>query len=60
MTNSFNQLATQRNFCACFFTQYLRFWEQWLKEIFPCQPWELTEINVLFKVITGESPASHR
>ena len=48
LENSFNQSITKWDICGCFTTQCLRFWEQWLKEIFACLSWELMEINVLF------------
>jgi len=37
-----------RLFKSVFYTQYLRFWEQWLTEMLLCQPWESIEIDGLF------------
>jgi len=34
-------------FGLVFYTQYLIFWEQWLKEILSCHPWEPVDIDVL-------------
>jgi len=50
MTNNFNQSVTWCNFYACFSTHYASFWEQWLKEIVSCHPYELNKIDVLFYV----------
>jgi len=50
MTNNFKPVSHSVSLSCLFSTdaQHLIFWEQWLKEIFSCHPWESIEIDVLF------------
>jgi len=41
-------ISTSQSLSDVFYTQYLRFWEQCLREIFSCQPCESINNDVSF------------